>query len=76
MSDLDDSRPSAVETQDSRETVIHHNTLHKKISTDPLFDRKLVIALLLCSGLFVIAVAIIRVVLTLGSNPSALNINC
>ncbi|KUJ21838.1 uncharacterized protein LY89DRAFT_385616 [Mollisia scopiformis] len=37
--------------------------------------RKLVIAALLCSGLFVITAAIIRVVLTLGSNPSALNIN-
>jgi hypothetical protein len=37
--------------------------------------RKLIIALLLCSGLFVISAAIIRVVLTLGSNPSALNIN-
>ncbi|CZR56998.1 uncharacterized protein PAC_06887 [Phialocephala subalpina] len=40
----------------------------------PIF-RKLVIAALLCSGLFVITAAIIRVVLTLGSNPSALNIN-
>ncbi|KAH8647028.1 hypothetical protein BGZ60DRAFT_329442, partial [Tricladium varicosporioides] len=39
------------------------------------FRRKLVIALLLCSGLFVITAAIIRVVLTLGANPSALNIN-
>jgi hypothetical protein len=38
-------------------------------------NRKLIIALLLCSGLFVICAAIIRVVLTLGSNPSALNIN-
>ena len=37
--------------------------------------RKIVIALLLCSGLFVISAAIIRVVLTLGTNPSALNIN-
>ncbi|KAL3420370.1 hypothetical protein PVAG01_08869 [Phlyctema vagabunda] len=38
-------------------------------------QRKIVIGLLLCSGLFVIAAAIIRVALTLGSNPSALNIN-
>ena len=38
-------------------------------------QRKIVIGLLLCSGLFVISAAIIRVVLTLGSNPSALNIN-
>jgi hypothetical protein len=37
--------------------------------------RKLVIAALLCSGLFVITAAIIRVVLTLGANASALNIN-
>ncbi|KAH8672650.1 hypothetical protein BGZ60DRAFT_282835 [Tricladium varicosporioides] len=37
--------------------------------------KKLIIGLLLCSGTFVIAAAIIRVVLTLGSNPSALNIN-
>ncbi|CZR67962.1 related to integral membrane protein PTH11 [Phialocephala subalpina] len=39
------------------------------------FRRKLIIGLLLCSGLFVITAAIIRVVLTLGSNPSAININ-
>ena len=37
--------------------------------------QKTVIALLLCSGLFVIAAAIIRVALTLDSNPSATNIN-
>ncbi|KAH8664126.1 hypothetical protein BX600DRAFT_512191 [Xylariales sp. PMI_506] len=37
--------------------------------------RKLVIGLLICSGFFVISAAIIRVVLTLGANPSALNIN-
>lgn len=37
--------------------------------------RKIVISLLLCSGLFVIAAAIIRVALTLESNPSATNIN-
>ncbi|RDW85846.1 hypothetical protein BP5796_04171 [Coleophoma crateriformis] len=37
--------------------------------------RKLVIFLLLSSGLFVITAAIIRVVLTLGAHPSALNIN-
>ncbi|KAM5509892.1 hypothetical protein FOXYSP1_12858 [Fusarium oxysporum f. sp. phaseoli] len=37
--------------------------------------RKLVIGLLLSSGAFVIAAAIIRVVLTLSANPSALTIN-
>jgi hypothetical protein len=37
--------------------------------------RKIVISLLLCSGMFVIAAAIIRVALTLDSNPSATNIN-
>jgi hypothetical protein len=37
--------------------------------------RKIVIGLLLCSGLFVITAAIIRVVLTLGAHPSALNVN-
>lgn len=37
--------------------------------------RKLVIGLLICSGFFVIAAAIIRVVLTLGSSPSGTNIN-
>ncbi|KAH8900345.1 hypothetical protein GQ53DRAFT_613908, partial [Thozetella sp. PMI_491] len=37
--------------------------------------KKLVIGILICSGLFVITAAIIRVVLTLGSNRSALNIN-
>ncbi|CAJ2511284.1 Uu.00g069090.m01.CDS01 [Anthostomella pinea] len=37
--------------------------------------KKLVIGLLLSSGLFVISAAIIRVVLTLSANPSALNIN-
>jgi hypothetical protein len=37
--------------------------------------RKIVIGVLLSSGLFVIAAAIIRVVLTLSANPSALNIN-
>jgi hypothetical protein len=39
------------------------------------FSKKLVIGVLLCSGLFVIAAAIIRAVLTLGSTPSGLNIN-
>jgi hypothetical protein len=39
------------------------------------FSKKLVIGALLCSGLFVIAAAIIRAVLTLGSAPSGLNIN-
>jgi hypothetical protein len=38
-------------------------------------SKKLVIGALLCSGLFVIAAAIIRAVLTLGSTPSGLNIN-
>jgi hypothetical protein len=38
-------------------------------------SKKLAIGLLLCSGLFVIAAAIIRAVLTLGSTPSGLNIN-
>lgn len=37
--------------------------------------RKIVIGLLLCSGLFVITAAIIRVALTLGAHPSALNVN-
>ncbi|TVY33395.1 hypothetical protein LSUB1_G007291 [Lachnellula subtilissima] len=37
--------------------------------------RKLVVALLLCSGLFVICAAIVRVALTLGAHPSAKNIN-
>ncbi|KPM40561.1 hypothetical protein AK830_g5978 [Neonectria ditissima] len=37
--------------------------------------KKLVIGLLLSSGAFVIAAAIIRVVLTLSANPSALTIN-
>ncbi|KAI0167778.1 hypothetical protein BJ166DRAFT_240678 [Pestalotiopsis sp. NC0098] len=37
--------------------------------------KKIVIGLLLCSGLFVITAAIIRVVLTLGAHPSALNVN-
>ncbi|KAH7311444.1 hypothetical protein B0I35DRAFT_514219 [Stachybotrys elegans] len=37
--------------------------------------RKIVIGLLICSGFFVIAAAIIRVVLTLGSSPSGTNIN-
>ncbi|KAH6649021.1 hypothetical protein BKA67DRAFT_379552 [Truncatella angustata] len=37
--------------------------------------KKVMIGLLLCSGLFVITAAIIRVVLTLGSHPSALNVN-
>ncbi|KAK9422149.1 hypothetical protein SUNI508_05157 [Seiridium unicorne] len=37
--------------------------------------KKIVIGLLLCSGLFVITAAIIRVVLTLGTAPSALNVN-
>ncbi|KAG6985875.1 hypothetical protein FocnCong_v003829 [Fusarium oxysporum f. sp. conglutinans] len=39
------------------------------------FRKKLVIGLLLSSGAFVIAAAIIRVVLTLSANPSALTIN-
>ncbi|KAL5114147.1 hypothetical protein ACEQ8H_007944 [Pleosporales sp. CAS-2024a] len=38
-------------------------------------SRKLGIGALLCTGLFVIAAAIIRAVLTLGSAPSGLNIN-
>jgi hypothetical protein len=38
-------------------------------------SKKLAIGALLCSGLFVIAAAIIRAVLTLGSTPSGLNIN-
>lgn len=37
--------------------------------------RKLVAGLLICSGFFVIAAAIIRVVLTLGARPSGTNIN-
>ncbi|KAK9413329.1 putative G-protein coupled receptors family 1 profile domain-containing protein [Seiridium unicorne] len=37
--------------------------------------KKLVVGLLICSGFFVIAAAIIRVVLTLGANPSGTNIN-
>ena len=37
--------------------------------------KKIVIGLLICSGFFVIAAAIIRVVLTLGANPSGTNIN-
>jgi hypothetical protein len=37
--------------------------------------RKLVIGVLICSGFFVIAAAIIRVVLTLGASPSGTNIN-
>ncbi|CAI6335580.1 unnamed protein product [Periconia digitata] len=37
--------------------------------------RKLVIGILICSGFFVIAAAIIRVVLTLGASPSGTNIN-
>jgi hypothetical protein len=39
------------------------------------FSKKVVIGALLCSGLFVIAAAIIRAVLTLGATPSGLNIN-
>jgi hypothetical protein len=38
-------------------------------------SKKLAIGALLCSGLFVIAAAIIRAVLTLGATPSGLNIN-
>jgi hypothetical protein len=38
-------------------------------------SKKIAIGVLLCSGLFVIAAAIIRAVLTLGSTPSGLNIN-
>ncbi|PVH99720.1 hypothetical protein DM02DRAFT_528465, partial [Periconia macrospinosa] len=37
--------------------------------------RKIGIGLLICSGFFVIAAAIIRVVLTLGASPSGTNIN-
>ncbi|KAI0159446.1 hypothetical protein BJ166DRAFT_332644 [Pestalotiopsis sp. NC0098] len=37
--------------------------------------KKIVVGLLICSGFFVIAAAIIRVVLTLGANPSGTNIN-
>ncbi|GME33782.1 putative cation diffusion facilitator 1 protein [Neofusicoccum parvum] len=39
------------------------------------WSRKLAIAALLSSGIFVIAAAVIRAVLTLGAAPSALNIN-
>ena len=39
------------------------------------FHRKLIITLLLCSGLFVITAAIVRVALTVIANPSATNIN-
>ncbi|EWG53170.1 hypothetical protein FVEG_17067 [Fusarium verticillioides 7600] len=39
------------------------------------FRKKLVVCLLLSSGAFVIAAAMIRVVLTLSANPSALTIN-
>jgi hypothetical protein len=39
------------------------------------FSKTIVIGALLCSGLFVIAAAIIRAVLTLGATPSGLNIN-
>lgn len=38
-------------------------------------SKKFAIGVLLCSGLFVIAAAIIRAVLTLGATPSGLNIN-
>jgi hypothetical protein len=38
-------------------------------------SKKFAIGILLCSGLFVIAAAIIRAVLTLGATPSGLNIN-
>jgi hypothetical protein len=38
-------------------------------------SKKFAISVLLCSGLFVIAAAIIRAVLTLGTTPSGLNIN-
>ncbi|ETS79867.1 hypothetical protein PFICI_07396 [Pestalotiopsis fici W106-1] len=37
--------------------------------------KKLLVGMLICTGFFVIAAAIIRVVLTVGSNPSAVNIN-
>ncbi|KAH9884075.1 hypothetical protein F4778DRAFT_800406 [Xylariomycetidae sp. FL2044] len=37
--------------------------------------KKVVIGILLSSGLFVISAALIRVILTLSANPSALNIN-
>jgi hypothetical protein len=39
------------------------------------YPRKLVISLLLSSGIFVIAAALIRVILTVSGSPSALNIN-
>jgi hypothetical protein len=38
-------------------------------------SKKFAIGALLCSGLFIIAAAIIRAVLTLGATPSGLNIN-
>ncbi|KAJ4292690.1 hypothetical protein N0V90_009353 [Kalmusia sp. IMI 367209] len=37
--------------------------------------KKIVIGVFICSGTFVIVAAIVRAVLTLGSKPSALNIN-
>ena len=40
-----------------------------------ILRRKIVVGLLICSGFFVIAAAIIRVVLTLGASPSGTNIN-
>jgi hypothetical protein len=76
VSDPGGSYSSAVETQGSRATALHHYTLRSKISADPLLARKIGITLLPRSDLFVITVAIIRFVLTLGSNPSTLNINC
>lgn len=38
-------------------------------------SKKIAIALFICSGMFVIAAAIVRAALTLGSAPSGLNIN-
>ncbi|KAK6216189.1 TAT-binding protein-like protein 7, AAA ATPase [Pestalotiopsis sp. IQ-011] len=37
--------------------------------------KKILVGMLICTGVFVIAAAIIRVVLTVGENPSAMNIN-
>ncbi|KAF6815465.1 hypothetical protein CMUS01_12440 [Colletotrichum musicola] len=39
------------------------------------FYKKVFIAILICSGLFVIAAAIMRLAVTLGSNPSTITVN-
>lgn len=39
------------------------------------WSKKLLVTLLLCSGLFLISAAIVRVALTLGSAPSVLTVN-